>query len=210
MFSCIFLNFGALQHFINVHPNILLLIFFCFLLFFHNLVSANHVVSIVIINKAHVGMEPPVLGPVTAHVPVPPHVHAPPPPAQAHPPSSVATPPPAHAPPPPTHAPPPPASAPPPPLPTQAPPPPATASSSASPLVQQASVPGVSMQEYFLLHTTQCTPGMQKLGCVSISAALIMESQSKSATMHRENQGASLRCVPLSSEVQQIHTRHMQ
>ncbi|XP_051729751.1 regulating synaptic membrane exocytosis protein 2 isoform X4 [Ctenopharyngodon idella] len=96
--------------------------------------------------EAHVGMEPPVPGPTTAHVPVPPHVHAPPPPVNAHPPSSVATPPPAHAPPPPTHTPPSQASAPPPPThapppPVSAPPPPATASSPAPPLVQQASVP---------------------------------------------------------------------
>ncbi|XP_016110847.1 regulating synaptic membrane exocytosis protein 2-like [Sinocyclocheilus grahami] len=79
---------------------------------------------------AHVWMEPPVLGPN-----IPPPAHAPPSPALAHLPSSVATPPPTHAPPSPVHA-PPPAPAPPPP-----PPPPAAAPSSASPLIQQASVP---------------------------------------------------------------------
>ncbi|XP_056110589.1 regulating synaptic membrane exocytosis protein 2 isoform X10 [Rhinichthys klamathensis goyatoka] len=80
---------------------------------------------------AHERMEPPVPGPTIAHVTIPPHVHSPLPPAHPPPPSSVSTPPPVQAPPPPTHAPPSPANA----------PPPATASSSASPLVQQASVP---------------------------------------------------------------------
>ncbi|XP_042631923.1 regulating synaptic membrane exocytosis protein 2-like isoform X25 [Cyprinus carpio] len=89
---------------------------------------------------AHVGMEPPVLGPNTTYSPIPPPAHAPPSPAHAHLPSSVATPPPTHAPPSPAHAPPSPAP-PPAPAPAPPPPPPAAAPSSTSPLVQQASVP---------------------------------------------------------------------
>ncbi|XP_052389086.1 regulating synaptic membrane exocytosis protein 2 isoform X1 [Carassius gibelio] len=80
---------------------------------------------------AHVGMESPVLSPNTTYAPMPPPAHAPPSPAHAHLPPSVATPPPTHAPPSPAHAPPPPAPP---------PPPPPAAPSSASPLVQQASV----------------------------------------------------------------------
>ncbi|KAK2887271.1 hypothetical protein Q8A67_015499 [Cirrhinus molitorella] len=92
---------------------------------------------------AHVGMEPPIQGPAATHAPIPP-------PAHAHSPSSVATPPPIHAPPSPVHASSPPASVPPPPAPspapspapTPAPPLAAAPSSSSSPLVQQASLPG--------------------------------------------------------------------